>query len=226
VYALGYISDNTMPFNEATIKGQVKEFYNTWVRTRALSERVSELANAEMLSREFFNRHQQLLFDFRNLYVELHPSLTPAQQMTVARWLMDVTPKMAAISTRKLLAGMGDLGIAPLVIPIVLVVAGVVTTIMVSKVIADALAAYNAELSRQEKELSWVSSVQKDVRDGVVTFDQGIKLLEAKPRGVIPDSPIIKPAGMTGGSIIDTIGRNLTTVALIGILGFVLVTRK
>jgi hypothetical protein len=137
VYALEHLGD-TAAFDEASIKGQVKEFYQTFMRTKSLSEHVLELSNAEMLSREFFNRHQQLLFDFRNLYVELWKSLTPAQQQVVARWLMDVTPKMATVQTRKLLQGLGALGVAPLIIPIALVIGGVVTTIMVTKVIADA----------------------------------------------------------------------------------------
>jgi hypothetical protein len=223
MYALEHLGD-TAAFDEASIKGQVKEFYQTFTRTQALSDRVLELANAEMLTRAFFDRHQQLLYDFRNLYVELWKALTPAQQMVVAKWLMDITPKMATVSTRKL-SGLGGLGVLPLVIPIVLIVAGVATTIMVTKVIADALASYNAELSRQEKEAAFVSSVQKDVRDNVVTFDQGVKLLEAKPRGVIPQSTTIKPAGVFA-SIIDTIGGNVTTLALVGLLAFVLVKSR
>lgn len=221
MYHLAYISDDTMPFDESVIKGQVKDFYQTWLRTRTLSERVVELANAEMLSRKFFDRHQQLLYDFRNLYVELHPALTPAQRQVVAKWLMDVTPQMVNVSKRQLLAG---LGVLPLVIAVVLVVGGVVTTIMVTKVIADALASYNAELSRQEKELAWVQGVQTDIKNKVVTFDQGVKLIEERPKGVIPPSTIM--AGASGRSIFDIIGGNLTTVALVALLGFVLVGRK
>jgi len=224
MYALEHLGD-TAAFDEASIKGQVKEFYDTFTRTQTLSEHVLELSNAEMLSRDFFTRHQQLLYDFRNLYVELWKSLTPAQQMVVAKWLMDITPKMATVSTRKFLSGPDGLGVLPLVIPIVLIVAGVATTIMVTKVIADALVAYNSELSRQEKEAAFVSSVQKDVRDNVVTFDQGVKLLEAKPRGVIPQQTAIKPAGIFG-SIVDTIGGNVTTLALVGLLAFVLVKSR
>lgn len=221
MYNLAFISDDTMPFDEATIKGQVKDFYQTWQRTQALSQRVIEAANAELLSKPFFDRHQQLLYDFRNLYVELYQALTPAQRQVVAQWLMDVTPKMVAVSQRKLLAG---LGVLPLVIAVVLVVGGVVTTIMVTKVIADALASYNAELSRQEKELAFVQSVQADVKSGVVTFDQGVKLLEEKKGGVIPPGPVT--AGSSGRSIFDIIGSNLTTVGLIALLGFVLIGRK
>ncbi len=224
MYALAHLGD-TAVFDEKTVTGQVKDFHRVYTRTRALAARVIELSNAEMLSRRFFDSHMQLLQDFRNLYVELYAAFTPAQQHDVAMWLMDVTPKMANVRTRKLLSGLDGLGVLPLVIPVVLVIGGVVTTIMVTKVIADALAAYNAELSRQEKEAAFVASVQKDVRDEVVTFDQGLKLLQEKARGVIPESTIIK-AQPAGGGIFDIIGTNLTTLGLVALLAFVLIGRK
>lgn len=210
------IGDMAGAVDPEEVKRQVADFYNTFTRTRALSIKVGELSNAGLLDKARYDRHLELLANFRNLFVELVDALSPAQGTEVARWLMDVTPKMALI--RKKFESLGALGVVPL-LAIVLVVAGAYVTIKLTEVVARALADYNSELSRQEKDVAWLESMKTEVSSGKISTTDAIKLTEAGSRVIAPKKVNVSAGGILDipGQIVDTIGANLTTFAAVGV---------
>jgi hypothetical protein len=212
MYALSAIGQTAGAVDAKQIKAEVAAFYDTFLRTRALTEKILSAYESRSLTQNLFDRHRQLLFNFRTLYAELYDALTPTQQSEVFKYFEAVTPAMGDVKRGQLL---GDLGIAPLIV--VLIVAGTAVTIGVSKVVADALVAYKAELARQEKEAAFIRDVQADVREGVLTAEQGVDVIKARPEGAIP------PAVITNGpSIFETLSRNLVYIAVAGAAFFVL----
>lgn len=206
------------PVDTERVKREVREFYKTFRRTKTLSMKILDMGQAHLLTKQLYDRHQKLLFDFRTLYAELYEALSPAQQRDVFLYLTDVTPKMINARSQTL----GALGAVPFLM-IALIVAGSAVTIGVSRIVADLIVEYKTELARQEKEAVFVARVQEDIAQEIISPVEAVEILKARPEGVIPAQPVTRTSLLPGG-IVDILGGKLVYVAL-AIAGVLILSR-
>lgn len=134
--------------------GQVMQFHDA---IQKMAPYVGRNAQYDAGLKSIVARQNELMFNLRNLYADMYPSLNPTQQTLLYNWIVKATGQLRSVSD-----SLGNLGIAPIII-----IAGVALTALT----ATALVAWHRQISVQRQALEQQAALIPLVAEGKVPAD-------------------------------------------------------
>lgn len=134
--------------------GQVMQFHDV---IQQMAPYIGRNSQYDAGLKTIVDRQNELMFELRNLYADMYPSLNPTQQSLLYNWIVKATGQLRTVSDT-----LGNLGIAPIII-----IAGVAITALT----ATALVAWHRQISLQREALKQQAALIPLVAEGKVPAD-------------------------------------------------------